>query len=132
MEDNVFSRSEIVTLDECPMKAYSTYREDGHGYVAAGADANISALQGQALHEGGKCIFDHGPDSDWRNAVANALKDLAEPHRTIRTTLIRRALLGWSRLRYPQINAEWKRDRKSTRLNSSHSQISYAVFCLKK
>src|SRR2546430_9910574 len=25
-----------------------------------------------------------------------------------------------------------KKDRKSTRLNSSHSQISYAVFCLKK
>src|SRR2546430_9134243 len=25
-----------------------------------------------------------------------------------------------------------KEDRKSTRLNSSHSQISYAVFCLKK
>src|SRR2546428_10086862 len=24
------------------------------------------------------------------------------------------------------------RDRKSTRLNSSHDQISYAVFCLKK
>src|SRR5438270_7214411 len=34
-------------------------------------------------------------------------------------------------------NGEWGwtglwRDRKSTRLNSSHSQISYAVFCLKK
>src|SRR5688572_32569338 len=26
----------------------------------------------------------------------------------------------------------WTTDRKSTRLNSSHSQISYAVFCLKK
>src|SRR2546430_5393161 len=26
----------------------------------------------------------------------------------------------------------WVGDRKSTRLNSSHSQISYAVFCLKK
>src|SRR2546430_10188298 len=26
----------------------------------------------------------------------------------------------------------WRLDRKSTRLNSSHSQISYAVFCLKK
>src|SRR5689334_23917555 len=25
-----------------------------------------------------------------------------------------------------------RRDRKSTRLNSSHSSISYAVFCLKK
>src|SRR5688572_32106892 len=27
---------------------------------------------------------------------------------------------------------EVRKDRKSTRLNSSHSQISYAVFCLKK
>src|SRR2546422_3448436 len=26
----------------------------------------------------------------------------------------------------------WFRDRKSTRLNSSHGYISYAVFCLKK
>src|SRR3712207_7708372 len=30
---------------------------------------------------------------------------------------------GWSHFR---------RDRKSTRLNSSHANISYAVFCLKK
>src|SRR2546430_13335458 len=29
-------------------------------------------------------------------------------------------------------NVLTKADRKSTRLNSSHSQISYAVFCLKK
>src|SRR2546430_12693581 len=29
------------------------------------------------------------------------------------------------------LNADTQ-DRKSTRLNSSHSQISYAVFCLKK
>src|SRR2546430_7842137 len=28
--------------------------------------------------------------------------------------------------------ADRRQDRKSTRLNSSHSQISYAVFCLKK
>src|SRR5207245_9766844 len=26
----------------------------------------------------------------------------------------------------------WQSDRKSTRLNSSHGSISYAVFCLKK
>src|SRR2546427_9228322 len=33
----------------------------------------------------------------------------------------------------PELCECWsKRDRKSTRLNSSHSQISYAVFCLKK
>src|SRR3712207_8186912 len=28
--------------------------------------------------------------------------------------------------------SEWREDRKSTRLNSSHANISYAVFCLKK
>src|SRR5438309_7671020 len=31
-----------------------------------------------------------------------------------------------------RIPSETPRDRKSTRLNSSHSSISYAVFCLKK
>src|SRR5438105_13786567 len=45
-------------------------------------------------------------------------------------------------LRYPVVSrllgSTWcaichrKRDRKSTRLNSSHEWISYAVFCLKK
>src|SRR2546427_7546649 len=30
------------------------------------------------------------------------------------------------------VDPQRKPDRKSTRLNSSHSQISYAVFCLKK
>src|SRR2546430_10322629 len=34
----------------------------------------------------------------------------------------------------PKEERQWRKDkdRKSTRLNSSHSQISYAVFCLKK
>src|SRR5438034_129650 len=37
--------------------------------------------------------------------------------------------------RHPNADANtlaWLRDRKSTRLNSSHTVISYAVFCLKK
>src|SRR2546430_7781247 len=40
----------------------------------------------------------------------------------------------WSRGSSGQPTDNWSfpRDRKSTRLNSSHSQISYAVFCLKK
>src|SRR2546427_11761178 len=38
------------------------------------------------------------------------------------------------RLKRTKNNVEFfvRLDRKSTRLNSSHSQISYAVFCLKK
>src|SRR5688572_32722352 len=37
---------------------------------------------------------------------------------------------------FPTLTGRWRAlgttDRKSTRLNCSHSQISYAVFCLKK
>src|SRR2546427_2175932 len=40
----------------------------------------------------------------------------------------RRSCRSWRRGRTSQPGT----DRKSTRLNSSHSQISYAVFCLKK
>src|SRR3989475_5521716 len=39
----------------------------------------------------------------------------------------------WYHRYHPTDNPEHPNaDRKSTRLNSSHSQISYAVFCLKK
>src|SRR2546422_5400856 len=61
------------------------------------------------------------------------------------TTLFRSVPTGWSpsRITRPCVpissgaTTEWRRswrdtDRKSTRLNSSHGYISYAVFCLKK
>src|SRR3712207_8200985 len=38
--------------------------------------------------------------------------------------------LRWVRPTY--VAGGWLGDRKSTRLNSSHANISYAVFCLKK
>src|SRR5690606_40288484 len=34
--------------------------------------------------------------------------------------------------RHAQVPRQGQKDRKSTRLNSSHVKISYAVFCLKK
>src|SRR3712207_7146608 len=43
-------------------------------------------------------------------------------------------LLGYVRGERPPVNDQRSHatDRKSTRLNSSHANISYAVFCLKK
>src|SRR5688572_32179852 len=74
-------------------------------------------------------------DCDWSSDVCSS--DLAVPqglqrHRaqgaqqSARSRRLRRddALADESR--------HARQDRKSTRLNSSHSQISYAVFCLKK
>src|SRR5436309_5952149 len=55
------------------------------------------------------------------------------------TTLFRSANSSWSAsarssTTSPASSASWgcRQDRKSTRLNSSHVKISYAVFCLKK
>src|SRR2546422_6904791 len=48
----------------------------------------------------------------------------------------KRKIPGASRFRVStaarQARRAWSRDRKSTRLNSSHGYISYALFCLKK
>src|SRR6266853_2069085 len=48
------------------------------------------------------------------------------------TTLFRSGPPCVSARPWPAAGHRGARDRKSTRLNSSHSQISYAVFCLKK
>src|SRR2546422_8230335 len=56
--------------------------------------------------------------------------------RSPRGAAFRRARHGSDRprgaARRPGAGAAVRRDRKSTRLNSSHGYISYAVFCLKK
>src|SRR2546429_4425436 len=47
----------------------------------------------------------------------------------------RNVLKRFERIALLKKRGQWKdgdRDRKSTRLNSSHGYISYAVFCLKK
>src|SRR3712207_7009371 len=43
-----------------------------------------------------------------------------------------RQVLPWREEPQPDQPPHPKEDRKSTRLNSSHANISYAVFCLKK
>src|SRR2546430_9075581 len=55
-----------------------------------------------------------------------------EIHRQVKSVGYRIDLAIWdSQIQQYILGIECE-DRKSTRLNSSHSQISYAVFCLKK
>src|SRR3712207_8465005 len=56
--------------------------------------------------------------------------DRGHPPASVRGRAARRDREG--ALRRVQRAAAAARDRKSTRLNSSHANISYAVFCLKK
>src|ERR1041385_9368027 len=48
------------------------------------------------------------------------------------TTLFRSGAVPGFRHRHDRPRRQHRTDRKSTRLNSSHGYISYAVFCLKK
>src|SRR2546427_6004016 len=62
---------------------------------------------------------------------AAALELARQAAATERGREMTRRFLGSGTPYTPQA-VDFYKDRKSTRLNSSHSQISYAVFCLKK
>src|SRR3712207_7639299 len=57
-----------------------------------------------------------------------AIPGMVAARRDARTLRLLRPLRAHLTRRFPEIT----RDRKSTRLNSSHANISYAVFCLEK
>src|SRR3712207_6900349 len=75
-----------------------------------------------------------GPDHDLRNLrgigdLPHRLGDAAEELAVV--DLLKRAAAALV-ARHLANQHEHRQDRKSTRLNSSHANISYAVFCLKK
>src|ERR1039457_3006905 len=53
------------------------------------------------------------------------------PYTTLFRSGIHRPVTGGALVRAVRLGGRWIPDRKSTRLNSSHLVISYAVFCLK-
>src|SRR3712207_7319411 len=62
-----------------------------------------------------------------RGILSARVPDLPPGVRSPQRTVRRRGGQGW-----PQRHSKPLVDRKSTRLNFSHANISYAVFCLKK
>src|SRR2546429_6869582 len=68
------------------------------------------------------------------NIVLHALRQRRSPKRHAALIVVEFHILREERGKLRQIApvVGIKQDRKSTRLNSSHGYISYAVFCLKK
>src|SRR3712207_6894944 len=75
----------------------------------------------------GRRVRPGGEPPAWREVLRRALL-LPQP-RALRHRL---GLDGRGRVLHARGAAVHAGDRKSTRLNSSHANISYAVFCLKK
>src|SRR3712207_8314766 len=69
--------------------------------------------------------------SDWAVAVRGSRNTQAIPNSSLLRLLMRSGVLVQQHLGNDGV-PDVVGDRKSTRLNSSHANISYAVFCLKK
>src|SRR2546430_10602926 len=69
---------------------------------------------------------------DTRKRVQASIAELGYVPNRLARGLIQRKTGAFGVIVPDVANPFFTLDRKSTRLNSSHSQISYAVFCLKK
>src|SRR5207247_6333926 len=104
------STSMLPQPPSAPLFPYTTlFRSDRELRVSLGSDESIRIAQeiGEAIARPSTSVFE----------CSRAERDPAS---------------GIRRLDEERLQAFEKRDRKSTRLNSSHEWISYAVFCLKK
>src|SRR2546427_3002506 len=84
---------------------------------------------------------EEGTILQWLEDVSTAISEVRRRTAVVQVCLIglrlggTLAMIAAAQRADPESMVLWDpvvRDRKSTRLNSSHSQISYAVFCLKK
>src|SRR5437773_8692476 len=73
------------------------------------------------------CTLDDGHDKKERSFVLARIEDWHNGRMVHLSNQLRLALKALFSFRIKQ---RWRKDRKSTRLNSSHITISYAVFCL--
>src|SRR5216683_2851225 len=89
----------------------------GHGDVPM----SVQAMKAGAA----ECLTKPFGDNVLLTAIRNAID-------RSRTAVSREAEIRALRDSYALLSRREREDRKSTRLNSSHDQISYAVFCLKK
>src|SRR6266478_7464548 len=112
------------------IKIKSTAMNRAGNGVRSGADYIASLQDDRSVWIDGERIKDVTVDSRFRGAI-QSIADLydmqCDPALTDKMTFLSPSSGARVGLSFIQ-----PRDRKSTRLNSSHSQISYAVFCLKK
>src|SRR5205807_5227985 len=97
--------------------------------IAAASDSNFAYWHSATFNnDASKVIF----TDEWGGGIAPRCRATDKPEwgaDAIFTIANRRALMFQG---YYKVPVQQTTDRKSTRLNSSHLVISYAVFCLKK
>src|SRR6266496_6567907 len=105
------------------------HERDEDGHLGQAEQAELTEAHGPGEQEDGLDVED---DEQHRDDVELHGEPFTrgEPRRLDPALVWRQ--LGPRRAMRPKECGDAERDRKSTRLNSSHVEISYAVFCLKK
>src|SRR2546429_8436935 len=105
-------------------------------YNNAGGDSNVQQSQAQADLTKGDCILviaaHDGAAAATIVASANAKSVPVIAYDRLIQSKDLAYYVSFDNVKVGQLQGQYIVDRKSTRLNSSHGYISYAVFCLKK
>src|SRR5688572_13606821 len=115
--------SAAILLIACMLATSAAFAQITTGTISG----NVRDEQGGVIPAATVVLISEARGTRSAPAVTTATGDYVFPNLTADTYTVEVSLDGFKTVRRSGI-----RDRKSTRLNSSHSQISYAVFCLKK
>src|SRR5947209_10684093 len=104
---------------------------DGRRFIVTGPYSGIGRVTAANLASRGAAVVLAGRSFERCQALAAELRRPSDADR-IEVLALDLSDLASVRAAAEQLIARGGRDRKSTRLNSSHANTSYAVFCLKK
>src|SRR3712207_1122638 len=118
-------QSVITALLFCMLQLSGT---GAHAQAPVAPAQKDSTILGRELPKA-RARRDRSPDAEKDSLAKDSLIKTLKP---IRTTVLDSISFDSTSIAKAQIADSLDIDRKSTRLNSSHANISYAVFCLKK
>src|SRR5216683_5006514 len=119
--------SYLQTATDDDEQRYTTRKTDSDAAFGQALELVRDPARRQAMLDGRQSLKDYFATAD---AIIRDRKALRQRVTSIQEALA--ALPGGAKKERDSAQSPVQRDRKSTRLNSSHDQISYAVFCLKK
>lgn len=98
------SRSAIQARKNCEMKRFLTYHWKGTGMVPSSTVGSLEAIRGTAAH----MVMEHSwKGLPWEEELGEMFKKIPEKVRDPQMVLIRRAMKGWYKKRWPLLSSEW-------------------------
>src|SRR2546430_11297810 len=136
--ENALDARHAKVGDRVILKTTQAVKQNGQVVIPKGAQliGRITDVQQQTKSNGESHLalaFDRLRSGSTEVPITASILSITQAHNRAQSndSSIDSDLMGQSSAGSTRSSSAGRTDRKSTRLNSSHSQISYAVFCLK-